>query len=122
MLDRFLADLVLLIHFGFVAFVVLGGVLVLRWPKFAWVHLPAVLWGAFVEYTGSICPLTPLEIALRHRGGEAGYPGGFLEHHLTGVLYPAGLTRQVQIGLGTLALAINAAVYGSAVVRHRRRA
>jgi Protein of Unknown function (DUF2784) len=119
MFYRSLADLVLLLHFGFVAFVVLGGLLVLRWPRWAWLHVPAALWGVFVEYTGSTCPLTPLEIAWRQRGGEVGYPGSFLEHYVTAILYPTGLTRGLQIGLGTLALAINTAIYSALIVRHR---
>jgi hypothetical protein len=93
MFYRSLADLVLLLHFGFVAFVALGGLLVWRWPRWAWLHVPAALWGVFVAYTGSTCPLTPLESAWRHRGGEVGYPGGFLEHYVTAILYPIGLTR-----------------------------
>jgi hypothetical protein len=119
MVYRSLADLVLLLHFGFVAFVALGALLVLRWPRWAWLHIPAALWGVFVEYTGATCPLTPLEIAWRQRGGEVGYPGGFLEHYVTAILYPTGLTRGLQIGLGTLALAINTAVYVALLVRHR---
>jgi hypothetical protein len=120
MFSRIVADLVLMLHFGFVAFVVFGGLLVLRWPICAWLHVPALLWGTFVECAGAICPLTPLEIAWRERGGEAGYPGGFLEHYVTVVLYPAGLTREIQIGLGILVVVINVAIY-SAVVVHRRR-
>ena len=121
MLYRWLADLVLVGHLAFVAFVVLGGLLVLRWPRLAWVHGPAAIWGVLIEFAGFVCPLTPLEIALRHRGGEAGYRGGFIEHYLTAVLYPSGLTRGLQIGLGTLALVINVAVYWVAVGRRRRR-
>jgi hypothetical protein len=119
MVYRSLADLVLLLHFGFVAFVVLGGLLVLRWPRWAWLHGPAALWGVCVEYAGSTCPLTPLEIAWRQRGGAGGYPGGFLEHYVTAILYPTGLTHGIQIGLGTLALALNTAVYAALIVRHR---
>ena len=117
-----LADLLLVLHLGFVAFVLLGGVLVLRWPWFAWLHVPAVAWGVFVECAGLICPLTPLEIALRLRGGAAGYSGGFIEHYFTAVLYPDGLTRELQCILGSLALAINVAVYWRVVVRRRREA
>ena len=120
MLFRWLADLVLLAHFGFVAFVVLGGLPVLRWPKVAWIHLPAATWGVFVEYAGIVCPLTPLEIALRHRGGEGGYADTFIAHYLTVVLYPAGLTRGVQIGFGTVALLLNVVVYLVVVARRRR--
>lgn len=115
-----LADLVLVAHFAFLAFVVAGGVLVLRWPKLAWLHLPAVIWGALIEFSGWICPLTPLENDLRHRAGEAGYTGGFIAHYVTRVLYPDGLTRGVQVVLGLLVLALNAAIYGTMLARARR--
>ena len=114
-----LADLVLVVHLAFVVFVVAGGLLVLRWPSLAWMHLPAAAWGILIEYAGWICPLTPLEVALRQRGGGAGYPGGFIEHYVTAALYPSGLSRGVQIGLGTLALAVNVLVYWRLVVRLR---
>lgn len=106
-----LADLVVLIHALFVVFVVLGGLLVLRWPKVLWVHAPAAIWGVVVEYAGFICPLTPLEISLRERAGEGGYQGGFVEHYVEALLYPTGLTRGIQIALGTVALAVNVVVY-----------
>ena len=114
---RLLADAVVLLHLGFVAFVVLGGVLVRRHRWVAWVHVPAFAWGALIEFAGWICPLTPLENALRQRGGETGYAGGFVEHYLLPLLYPVGLTRGVQIALGALVLGFNAAVYGSVMLR-----
>ena len=114
-----LADLVLLTHFAFLTFVVLGGLLVLRWPPAAWAHLPAVVWGALIEFTGWICPLTPLENELRQRAGEAPYAGGFIAHYVTHVIYPDGLTRGIQIVLGVLVVALNAVIYTSAVVRWR---
>ena len=98
-------------HFAFVLFVVLGGVLALRWRGLIWVHLPCAFWGAWIEFTGGICPLTPLENWLRIRAGEAGYDGGFVEHYLLPVLYPTGLTRGIQIGLGLAVVAINVAIY-----------
>ena len=116
---RWLADFVLLVHFAFVVFVILGGLLVLRWPKVAWVHLPAAAWGVVIEFAGWICPLTPLENALRIRGGEPGYAGDFIGHYVAAVLYPAGLTRGAQIVLGLLALFINVVVYWRSVVQHR---
>jgi Protein of Unknown function (DUF2784) len=118
---RALADGVVVVHFAFVAFVVLGGLLALRWRRAVWVHLPAAAWGVFVEYSGIICPLTPLEIALRERGRELGYRGDFVSHYVLRVLYPSGLTRQAQFVLGSLALAFNMAVY-AAVIRRARRA
>ena len=88
MFFRLLADLVLLMHLAFVVFVVLGGVLVLRRPRLAWIHVPAAVWGVLIEYAGWVCPLTPLEILFRQRGGEEGDSGGFIEHYLTSTPYP----------------------------------
>jgi hypothetical protein len=122
MLARFLADLLLVVHLGFVVFVALGGLLVLRWPKVAWAHVPAVVWGVLIEFAGIPCPLTPLEVGLRQLGGEAGYSGGFIAHYLTPVLYPRGLTRTAEITLGALALGFNAAVYLWVWGRRRRAA
>ena len=115
-----LADLVVIIHTAFVAFVVLGGVLVLRWPKLAWVHIPAAVWGVLIEFAGWICPLTPLENWFRARGGEAGYAGGFVDHYIIPVLYPESLTRSTQFMLGTFVLLLNLAVYGTLAARMRR--
>ena len=120
MLYRTLADAVLILHLLFVAFALAGGLLALRWRWIPFVHLPALAWGATVEFTGWICPLTPLENLLRRAGGEAGYAGGFIEHYLLPLLYPAALTRDTQLLLGTGLLAFNAAVY-FAVWRSRRR-
>ena len=117
---RLLADAVLIIHLGFIAFVVLGGLLVLRWPRLAWLHLPTVAWGAWIEFTGSICPLTPLEIGLRARGGETAYRGGFIEHYVTALIYPEGLNRNQQVALGVFVLVLNAAVYGWLLWRRRK--
>jgi len=117
---RALADLVLVVHLTFVLFVVLGGLLVLRWPAAAWLHVPAAVWGVLIEYTGWICPLTPLENSLRMRGGEAGYSGGFIEHYIQPLLYPTGLTRSTQVVLGSLVLVLNLVAYGIAVSRMRR--
>lgn len=115
-----LADLVVLIHFLFVLFVVLGGLLVLRWPRLAYVHLPAAFWGALIELAGWICPLTPLEKRLRSSAGVEGYEGGFIEHYILPVLYPSGLTRGVQLALGMAVIGVNVAIYG--VIARRRRA
>ena len=121
MIYRALADLVLVVHLTFVLFVVLGGLLVLRWPRAAWLHVPAAIWGVLIEYTGWICPLTPLENSFRTRGGEMGYSGGFIEHYIQPLLYPAGLTRSTQVVLGSLVLVLNLTAYGIVVSRMRRR-
>ncbi len=105
------ADVVLVVHLAFVVFVVLGGLLAVRWPRVAWAHLPVAVYGALIEFAGFICPLTPLEVWLRRQGGEAGYEGGFVEQYITAALYPSGLTREIQIALGIGVLVVNAAVY-----------
>ena len=107
-----LADLVVLIHFAFVIFVVLGGLLVLRWPRLAYVHLPVALYGVLVELVGWVCPLTPLEKHLRESAGMAGYEGGFVEHYILPLLYPAGLTQGVQLVLAALVVGVNVVIYG----------
>jgi hypothetical protein len=118
---RALADAVLVLHLGFVLFVVLGGLLVLRRPKLAWLHIPAAIWGVLIEYTGWICPLTPLEISFRARGGQPGYGGGFIQHYIQPVLYPTGLTRSTQVVLGSIVLILNLAAYGIVISRMRNR-
>lgn len=117
---RWLAALVLTVHLGFVLFVVFGGLLALRRRGWMWIHLPAALWGAWIEFSGGVCPLTPLEISLRRRAGLEGYDGGFIEHYLLAALYPAGLTRGTQVVMGVMVLAINAAVYVAVLRRFRR--
>ena len=116
-----LADLVVLIHFLFVLFSLLGALLVMRWRKMMWLHLPAALWAAGVEFSGRICPLTPLENWLRIRGGGSGYAGGFVGHYLLPLLYPARLTRDVQIILGAIVVGINIGIYGFLLLRKRGR-
>lgn len=116
---RAAADAVLVAHFAFVLFVVLGGFLLLRWPAFVWLHAPAVVWAAFIEFSGAVCPLTPLEVALRQQAGQAGYAGGFIDHYVVSLLYPEGLTPDVQIMLGTVVVAISAAIYLVAFRRWR---
>ena len=115
-----LAGGVLVTHFLFVLFVVAGGLLVLRWPRLAWIHLPAAAWGVAIEFFGWMCPLTPLENELRARAGQAVYEGDFVARYLMPVIYPEGLTREVQFVLGAFALVLNLAIY--AVVLRRRRA
>lgn len=112
MLFHLLADLVVLLHLTFVLFVLLGGLLALRWRRVLWLHLPAAVWGTAVEFGGWLCPLTPLETWLRLQGGESRYSSDFIEHYVLPVLYPEALTRDVQFVLGTLVLVVNAAIYG----------
>ena len=112
-----LATLVVLAHMAFVAFVVAGGVLVLRWPRVAWVHLPAALWGAMIALAGWICPLTPLENWLRVQGGWRPYDTGFLEHYLLPILYPVAMTRGLQIATGAFVVLVNGLVYWRAFRR-----
>lgn len=111
MLYRVAADALVVAHFGFICFVILGGLLAIRWNWVILFHLPAVLWGMLIEFYGWICPLTPWEIQLRESAGQQGYEGGFIEHYLLAVMYPDGLTRNVQIGLGLIVFGINASVY-----------
>jgi hypothetical protein len=118
---KLLADAVVLVHFAFVAFVIGGGVLAWRFPIVVLAHLPALLWGLWIEWSGWICPLTPLENQLRERAGEAGYAGGFIEHYIIPMLYPPGLTREVQWVLGAGLLAINAVAYARLLVKSRTR-
>lgn len=119
------ADTLVLLHLAFVAFVVFGGLLVLRWRWLAWLHIPAAIWGAWIEFAGWICPLTPLENRLRAEAGQQGYATSFVEHYLLPVLYPAALTREVQWLLGGLVIAVNAVVYVAvwrrAKALHRQR-
>jgi hypothetical protein len=115
---RAAADAVLVAHFAFVLFVVLGALLISRWPRLAWLHVPAVFWAAFIEFSGTVCPLTPLEVYLREQAGEAGYAGGFIDHYVVLLLYPDGLTRAAQAVLGAVVVAVSGAIY---IVAFRRR-
>lgn len=117
---RILADATVLLHLAFVAFVVLGGLLVARWRWVAWVHLPAAAWGAWVEIAGWVCPLTPLENYLRRQVAGTAYTTGFVEHYLLALLYPSSLSREIQYALGALVLVVNAVVY-AVVLRRRAR-
>lgn len=119
---RILADVLVLLHAAFVLFVVGGGLLVLRWPRLARIHLPAALWGVLLELFHWGCPLTRLENHARLLGGEAGYPGGFIDHYIIPVIYPSGLTPQTQVVLGLLLLVFNLLVYARLSVGWRARA
>lgn len=116
-----LADLILCIHVSFVLFVVIGGLLMLRWQWVAWLHLPAAAWGAFVEFTGWICPLTPLENWLRAQGSEISSRSDFIAQYLLPVLYPGDLTQDIQLLLGTGVVVLNTAMYWWLWQLHARR-
>jgi hypothetical protein len=111
MLFRFAADAVLLLHLLFIAFAIFGGLLAVWWRKVLFIHFPAAAWGVFVELTGRVCPLTSLEKTLRIKAGTAGYGESFVEHYLLGIIYPDGLTREIQYFLGALVVIINVAIY-----------
>jgi hypothetical protein len=109
---RIAADAVVMIHFTFIVFVVFGALLVARWRWLVWLHVPAFAWGVIVEMAGRLCPLTDIENALRAKAGQGGYPGGFIEHYLLAIIYPEGLTREIQLVLALVVFAINALIYG----------
>jgi hypothetical protein len=117
-----LATLVVLAHFAFIVFVMFGGLLALRWRWVPWAHIPCFLWGAGIEVLGGICPLTPLENRLRSAAGDAPYAGTFIEHYILPVMYPAGLTRTVQLVLAVGLVALNVAIYAWVIRRRRREA
>lgn len=121
MLPRLLADLTVLAHFAFIAFVVGGALLLVRWPRLLPVHLVCAVWGAYIEFTGTICPLTPLENRFRRLAGQAGYEGGFIEHYLIPIIYPAGLSAEKQLVLGVLVVVVNLFAYSWLWRRWRRR-
>ncbi len=120
MLYRLLADLVVVVHFAFILFVVLGGLLAFRWRRCVWFHLPAVLWAMLIEFAGWVCPLTPLENWLRRRSGATGYGESFIEHYVIPLLYPDMLTRGWQISLGLFVLVLNLGIYGWMMARYAK--
>ena len=120
MFYRVCADLMVAGHLAFILFVALGGFFVLRWRRLAFLHLPAAAWGVLIEFRGWFCPLTALENRLRAAGGEAGYPGGFVDRYLAPIVYPSGLTRDTQILLGIALLALNACIYSWLLLSLRR--
>jgi Protein of Unknown function (DUF2784) len=120
MVNALLADAVLVLHGLFIVWVVLGGLAVIARPWLAWLHLPAVAWGVWISWSGRVCPLTPLEQSLRRAAGQAGYEGGFIEHHLTALIYPEGLGVNQQLVYGAIALGINLALYAVAIRRAAR--
>lgn len=116
-----LAGVVVLVHVTFVLFAGLGGLLVLRRPRLAWLHVPTVVWAAFVELTGRVCPLTPLENTFRQRAGLDGYSGDFVARYVFPLLYPDGLTRRSQIAIGLCVIGVNVAIYARLALRAGRR-
>ncbi|WP_372684026.1 DUF2784 domain-containing protein [Desulfosarcina sp.] len=110
------ADIIMLVHLLFILFGALGGILVVKWRKVAFLHLPCVLWGVLIAFGGWICPLTPLEMHLRQLAGQAGYAGGFIDHYVMPIVYPAGLTRGMQIAFGVTLLTVNLLVYARMLV------
>ena len=121
MVFRLLADATVVVHLAFVMFVLFGGLLVVRRPRVAWLHLPAVAWGAWIEFAGWLCPLTPLENWLRTQSGAVAYDSSFIEHYLLPLLYPASLSRELQWVLGSIVLVVNAVLYLVALRRHSHR-
>ncbi len=117
---RLAADAVLAVHLAFIVFVVAGGLLLFRWPKLAWLHLPAAAWGAWIEIAGRICPLTTIENRLRRAAGAAGYDESFIEHYIVPVIYPSGLTRGLQIALAAVVIIVNLLVYAAFLYRRRK--
>lgn len=121
MIYRVLAELILVFHFGFILFALIGGFLVIRWRKVIFAHLPTVAWGIYIEVSGGICPLTPWENRLRRQAGDAGYEGGFIEHYITSIIYPDGLTHSMQLMLAGILLGTNVVAYALVWRSHRRR-
>lgn len=121
MIANLAANILVLIHFGFILFVVLGGLLVLKWRKIAYLHIPCVLWGSLIEVGGWLCPLTPLELHLRQLAGEAGYTGGFIDHYVMPLVYPPGLTRGMQIWIGAIIIVVNLCVYARVAAKRSKR-
>ncbi|MBW2590655.1 MAG: DUF2784 domain-containing protein [Deltaproteobacteria bacterium] len=118
---RLMADIVVVLHFTFILFVLMGGILSIWWRKVVWIHIPAAVWGALIEFAGWICPLTPLENRLRAKGGEAGYLGGFVEKYILPVIYPTELTREIQIILGIFVITVNLVIYWKIFYKNRTR-
>jgi len=111
MIYRALADFVVALHLAFIVFAAMGGILLFRWRRVAWFHVPAALWAALIEFAGWECPLTPLENWLRRLGGEAGYQTSFIDRYLVPIIYPAAFSRGLHIFLGLLVLGVNLAIY-----------
>ena len=120
MIYSFLADLLVVFHLVFILYVMAGALLIFKWPKTLWLHLPVCFWGMTVEFTGWICPLTPWEIQLRRLAGEEGYTGSFIEHYLIPIIYPSGLTHEVQMVLGGTVLIVNLSLYTLILIKKEK--
>ena len=121
MIEGFTADMIVLVHLGFIVFVALGGFLVIKWHNIAFLHIPCALWGVLIAFGGWICPLTPLEMHFRKLAGIAGYDGGFIDHYVMPIVYPAGLTRGMQTAFGVTILAVNLIVYARVLVNRTKQ-
>lgn len=111
MASHFAATTIALLHFGFILFVLFGGILLLKWPRLVWLHLPAAAWGVLIEFFSWYCPLTKWENYFLQVAGKAGYSDGFVSHYLMPIIYPAGLTRGLEIAIGVFVLLLNSAIY-----------
>jgi hypothetical protein len=117
---KLLADLTAITHLAFVIFIILGGLFAFKWKRMAWVHIPAAVWGAMIEFYGWICPLTYMENYFREEAGIDTMSHGFVAHYIMPVLYPAELTKDLQIKLGIFVIVINLIIYSLVAYRHRR--
>jgi hypothetical protein len=120
MVYRILADITLVVHLAFIVFAMMGALLVLKWRWLIFIHIPAAVWGVLIQFMGWICPLTPLENCLRRSAGQSGYEGGFIDHYLLPVIYPDGLTPNIQFILGTVVLILNLVLYLIVIMRIRK--
>ena len=120
MVERLFADFLVLFHFVFILFVIIGGFLVIRWRWIIWLHIPCAIWGALIEFAGWICPLTPWENYLRVAAGSSGYSGGFIEHYIIPIIYPSGLTRELQLIFGGVVILINIIAYVLVFIKRKK--
>ena len=121
MIYSFLADLLVVFHLVFILYVIAGALLIFKWTKTLWLHLPSCFWGMTVEFSGRVCPLTPWEIQLRRLAGEEGYTGSFIEQYLIPIIYPSGLNREIQMLLGSTVLIVNFSLYTLILIKRRKR-
>jgi len=117
---RLLADIIVMLHLAFIVFAVSGGILIFWWHKVIWIHIPAVIWAAWIELSGGICPLTYLENWLLGQSGLSGYHGDFIANYIIPIVYPENLTREIQIALASIVIVVNVLVYGYVFVIRRK--